>query len=105
MHAVVKRKNLFGFKIWLEKLGYKVKQLDGGFVARAKSREAQRAYKKSHHYVRVGSDLSGNQAAYELGAEFENHLRAPKQTCTAKAEKEILHIVKGESHGMGYLVA
>ncbi|WP_298064278.1 hypothetical protein [uncultured Acinetobacter sp.] len=105
MRPIVKRKNFLGFKIWLEKLGYEVKQLDGGFVARAKSREAQRAYKKSHHYVRVGSDLSGNQAAYELGAEFENHLRAPEQTCTAKAEKEILHIVKGESHGMGYLVA
>lgn len=55
--------------------------------------------------MRVGSDLSGNQAAYELGAEFENHLRAPEQTCTAKAEKEIMHIVKGESHGIGYLVA
>ena len=77
MRPVVKQKNFLGFKIWLEKLGYKVKQLDGGFVARAKSREAQRAYKKSHHYVRVGSDLSGNQAAYELGAEYEMHLRCP----------------------------
>ncbi|AYO54430.1 hypothetical protein [Acinetobacter wuhouensis] len=105
MRPIVKQKNFLGFKIWLENLGYEVKQLDGGLVARAKSREAQRAYKKSHHYVRVGSDLSGNQAAYELGAEFENHLRAPEQTCTAKAEQEILHIVKGDSHGMGYLVA
>ena len=60
MRPVVKQKNFLGFKIWLEKLGYEVKQLDGGFVARAKSREAQRAYKKSHHYVRVGSDLSGS---------------------------------------------
>lgn len=105
MRSVVKPKNLLGFKIWLEKLDYEVKQLDGGFVARAKSREAQRAYKNLHHYVRVGSDLSGNQAAYELGAEYENHLRAPEQTCTAKAEKEILHIVKGEPHGMGLFIA
>lgn len=105
MRPVIKKKNLLGFKIWFEKLGYEVKELDGGFVARVKSREVQRAYKKSHHYVRVGSDLSGNQAAYELGAEYENHLCAPEQTCTAKAEREILHIVKGESHGMGYLVA
>ena len=49
MRPVVKQKNFLGFKIWLEKLGYEVKQLDGGFVARANSREAQRAYKKSHH--------------------------------------------------------
>lgn len=105
MRPVIKKKNFLGFKIWLEKLGYEVKELDGGFVARVKSREAQKAYKKSHHYVRVGADLSGNPAAHELGAEFERHLAAPEQTCTAKAEKEILHIVKGESHGMGYLVA
>lgn len=105
MRSVVKGENILGFKIWLEKLGYEVKQLDGGFVARAKSRETQRTYKKLHHYIRVGSDLSGNQAAYELGTEYETHLRAPEQTCTVKAEKEILHIVKGESHGMGYLVA
>ena len=105
MRPVIKKKNFLGLKIWLEKLGYEVKELDGGFVARVKSREAQKAYKKSHHYVRVGADLSGNTAAHELGAEFERHLAAPDQTCTAKAEKEILHIVKGESHGMGYLVA
>lgn len=105
MRAVVKPKNLLGFKIWLEKLGYDVNALNGGFAARAKSREAQKAYKKSHHYVRVGADFSGNAAAHELGNEFERHLAAPEQTCTAKAEKEILHIVKGESHGMGGLVA
>lgn len=57
MRPVVKLKNLLGFKIWLEKLDYEVKHLDGGFVARA------------------------------------------------KAEKEILHFIKGETHGMGYLVA
>lgn len=61
--------------------------------------------KKLHHYVRIGADLTGNQAATELGQEFENHLSAPEQTCTAQAEKDILHIVKGEPHGMGYLVA
>ena len=105
MKQVVKPKNRIAFKIWFELLGYEVKPLDGGFVARAKSREAQRTYKKTHHYVRVGADLSGNRIAYELGAEFENHLRAPVQTCTEKAEKEILHIVKGESHGMVCLVA
>lgn len=105
MRPVVKQKNFLGFKIWLEKLGYEVKQLDGGFVGRAKSREAQRAHKKSHHYIRIGADLSGNYAAYELGAEYENHLRAPEQTCTAIAEKEILHIVKGEPHGMGLFIA
>lgn len=105
MRTIVKRKNLPAFKIWLNLLGYEIKDLDGGFVARARSREAQRAYKKLHHYVRVGADLTGNQAAAELGQEFENHLSAPEQTCTAQAEKDILHIVKGEPHGMGYLVA
>ncbi|WOE40109.1 hypothetical protein [Acinetobacter chinensis] len=101
MRKIVNASNLLGFRIWLEKLCYEVKQLDGGFVARAKSREAQRAYKKSHHYVRVGSDLSGNKAAYELGTEFENHLRAPEQTCTEKAEQEILHIVRGDTIKIG----
>ena len=80
MRPVVKQKNFLGFKIWLEKLGYEVKQLDGGFVARAKSREAQRAYKKSHHYVLVTDELGGNKAAYELGAEYEMHLLCPDIT-------------------------
>ena len=80
MRSVVKPKNLLGFKIWLEKLGYDVNALNGGFAARAKSREAQKAYKKSHHYVRVGADLSGNTAAHELGAEYENHLKSVDYT-------------------------
>ena len=80
MRAVVKPKNLLGFKIWLEKLGYDVNALNGGFAARAKSREAQKAYKKSHHYVRVGADLSGNTAAHELGTEYESHLKSVDYT-------------------------
>ena len=80
MRSVVKPKNLLGFKIWLEKLGYDVNALNGGFAARAKSREAQKAYKKSHHYVRVGADLSGNPAAHELGTEYENHLKSVDYT-------------------------
>ena len=105
MKQVVKTKNALGFKMWLEKLTYEVKGLDGGFVARAKSREAQQAYKKLHHYVRVGSDLSGNRAAYELGAEYEDHLRAPEQTCTEKAGTKILQLVKGDKNGVLSFVA
>jgi hypothetical protein len=47
MRPVVKQKNFLGFKIWLEKLGYEVKQLDGGFVARAKV-EKHNEHIKSH---------------------------------------------------------
>ncbi|WP_171407558.1 hypothetical protein [Acinetobacter tianfuensis] len=35
MRPVVKQKNFLGFKIWLKELGYEVKQLDGGFAAKA----------------------------------------------------------------------
>ncbi|WP_269915285.1 hypothetical protein [Acinetobacter sp. HY1485] len=74
MTKVVKPKNLDAFRLWLTKLCYEVKDLDGGFVARAQSKEARRTYKKSQHYIRVGKDLSGNQAAKDLGREFEEHL-------------------------------
>ncbi len=102
MKQVVKPKNLDAFRIWFDKLGYQVKCLDGqGFTAHTNDRYI----KKCFHYVLVTDSLGGNDAAFKLGKEFEDHLSAPEQTCTEKAEMEILHIIKGESHGMGYLVA
>lgn len=70
MKKVVKPKNLIAFRIWLEKLGYSVKQLGKGFTANT----SDRFIKKRHHHVLVTADLGGNQAAYELGQEFEDHL-------------------------------
>lgn len=77
MNKIVKPKNLLAFRLWLTNLCYEVKDLDGGFVARVQSKEARRTYKKSQHYVRVGKDISGNQAAKDLGREFEEHLVGP----------------------------
>lgn len=69
--TVVKTKNLLAFKIWLEKLGYEVKNLKfKGFTART----SDRGIKKKHHYVLVTDALNGNTAAFELGKEFEEHL-------------------------------
>lgn len=75
---VVKNKNALGLKLWVKLLGYKVKDLAGqGFTARLDDRELMKQIKKSHHYVLVTDELSGNKAAYELGAEYEVHLRCP----------------------------
>ena len=72
--TVVKSKNLLAFKIWLEKLGYEVKNLKfKGFTART----SDRGIKKKHHYVLVTDALNGNTAAFELGKEFEEHLASP----------------------------
>lgn len=75
---VVKNKNALGLKLWFKLLGYKIKDLAGqGFTARLDDRELMRQIKKSHHYVLVTDELGGNKAAYELGAEYEMHLRSP----------------------------
>ncbi|WP_404798878.1 response regulator [Acinetobacter thermotolerans] len=75
---VVKNKNARGLKIWLKLLGYKIKDLSGqGFTARIEDRELQKQIKKQHQYVLVTDVLGGNQAAYELGAEYEMHLLSP----------------------------
>lgn len=72
--TVVKTKNLLAFKIWLEMLGYEVKNLKfKGFTART----SDRGIKKKHHYVLVTDALNGNTAAFELGKEFEEHLASP----------------------------
>ncbi len=70
MKKVVKPKNLIAFRIWLENLGYLVKPVGKGFSANT----SDRFIKKRHHHVLVTADSSGNQAAYELGQEFEDHL-------------------------------
>ena len=70
MKKVVKPKNAIAFQIWFEKLGYSVKQVGKGFTANT----ANRLIKKRHQHVLVTEDLGGNQAAYELGKEFEEHL-------------------------------
>ena len=63
MKKVVKAKNLIAFRIWLEKLGYSVKNLaDGkGFTF---------SFKKE--YCLVSFYFSGKS----LGEEFEDHLKA-----------------------------
>ncbi|ENX48684.1 hypothetical protein F943_02220 [Acinetobacter ursingii NIPH 706] len=67
MRKVVKAKNLIAFRIWLEKLGYSVKNLadNKGFTF---------SFKKE--YGLVTCDLSGNNLAIQLGEEFEDHLKA-----------------------------
>ena len=67
MKKVVKAKNLIAFRIWLEKLGYSVKNLaDGhGFT-----------FSFQKEYGLVTCELSGNALAMKLGEEFEDHLIA-----------------------------
>ncbi|WP_353172504.1 response regulator [Acinetobacter rudis] len=69
MKKIVKPKNRLAFRIWLEKLGYAIKQLENGFSAKGKCTK--------HTYALVLNDLTGNEAAYILGQEFETHLRSP----------------------------
>ena len=66
MKKVVKPKNLIAFRIWLEKLGYSVKEMqDGrGFNFRSKKQ-----------YGLVTKELTGNALAVSLGAEFKEHLK------------------------------
>lgn len=86
MKTVVKAKNLLGFRIWIEMLGYQIKDMqDGrGFNFRLKK-----------EYGMVTRDLSGNSLAFKLGKEFEDHLRAPIQSSTAQADKDIITMVRG----------
>ena len=67
MKKVVKAKNLIAFRIWLKKLGYSVKNLtdNKGFTF---------SFKKE--YGLVTCDLAGNNLAFQLGEEFEDHLKA-----------------------------
>ena len=67
MKKVVKAKNLIAFRIWLEKLGYSVKNLaDGhGFT-----------FSFQKEYGLVTCELSNNALAMKLGEEFEDHLKA-----------------------------
>ncbi len=69
MKKIIKPKNLVAFRIWLEKLGYAIKQLENGFSAKGKNTKLA--------YALVLDDLTGNEAAYILGQEFETHLRSP----------------------------
>lgn len=69
MKKIVKPKNRLAFRIWLEKLGYTIKQLENGFTAKGKAAALS--------YALVLDDLTGNEAAYQLGLEFETHLHSP----------------------------
>lgn len=69
MKKIVKPKNKLAFRIWLEKLGYAIKQLENGFSAKGKNTKLA--------YALVLDDLTGNEAAYILGQEFEDHLASP----------------------------
>lgn len=66
MKKVVKAKNLIAFRIWLEKLGYSVKNLADGKGLLSVLKE----------YGLVTCDLAGNALAMQLGEEFEDHLKA-----------------------------
>ncbi|TCM62344.1 hypothetical protein EC844_12572 [Acinetobacter calcoaceticus] len=68
MKKIIKAKNLVAFRIWLNLLGYQVKEMqDGrGFNFRSKK-----------EYGMVTKDLTGNGLAVKLGAEFEDHLSSP----------------------------
>ncbi|MDQ8954509.1 hypothetical protein RFH42_16285 [Acinetobacter rudis] len=68
MKKIVKPKNLLAFKIWLEKLGYSVKEMQDG-------RGFNFRFKKE--YGMVTAVLTGNELAQKLGAEFEDHLASP----------------------------
>ena len=69
MKKVVKSKNLLGFRIWIEMLGYQIKDMQDG-------RGFNFRFKKE--YGMVTKDLSGNSLAFKLGAEFEWHLISPE---------------------------
>ena len=50
---VVKTKNALGLKLWVNSLGYRVKDLAGqGFTARLEDRELMKQIKKSQHFLR-----------------------------------------------------
>ena len=66
MQKVVKSKNLSGFKIWLGLLGYTVKTLQDGKAFSFR-------FKKQYGLVTAGN--TGNELAYKLGKEFEEHLK------------------------------
>lgn len=73
MSKVVAHRNATAFRIWFELLGYVVKPRGNGFTANT----SDQSVKKRHRYVLVLSNLEGNQAALELGKEFEVHLVSP----------------------------
>lgn len=60
-------------RIWFIHLGYVLKENSQGFIAES----SNQFIKKRLQYVRVGSNLGGNQAAYQLAEEFEEHLVSP----------------------------
>lgn len=70
MKKIIKPKHLLALRIWLEKLGYLIREMGEGFVANT----TNRFVKKRLKHVLVTKELGGNQAAYELGQEFEDHM-------------------------------
>lgn len=74
MKNIVKPRHLVAFKIWIEKLGYKVKNhRSQSFTASTNDRNV----KKNLRYILFINIKNGNKAAYELGKEFEQHLLHP----------------------------
>lgn len=77
MKTVIQPHNLVAFRIWLVKLGYDIKPLNGcGFVAKLKNKHERSNTPKKHHYLLLTDKLTGNPAAVDLGIEFEGHLEA-----------------------------
>lgn len=89
MKKVIKPKNLLGFEIWLDEIGYTIKHLKNGFTTSGKGTP------KSLAYALVLNDCTGNAAALKLGQEYETHLAAPDQTSTEQASREIFIMIRG----------
>lgn len=96
MNKIVKPRNLLAFRIWLEKLGYKVVSKADGFVARTNDRHT----KKHFHYILVVDHKSGNKAAFDLGSEFESHLVSPDLT-----DKQSVDFTKAMAQQIGRVAA
>ncbi|MBF7683888.1 response regulator [Acinetobacter sp. B5B] len=75
MKTVIQPHNLVAFRLWLVKLGYDIKPLNGcGFVAKLKNKIQKQQTPKKHHYLLLTDQLTGNPAAVALGSEFEGYL-------------------------------
>jgi len=68
----IKKKHEAGFKLWLQKLGYTMRELSDG-----SSTFTGVGTKKSLSYVLLKKDLTGNAACQFLFDEYEMHQRCP----------------------------
>lgn len=68
----IKRKHEVGFKLWLQELGYTMRELSDG-----SSTFNGIGAKKSLSYALLRKDLTGNSACQVLFNEYEEHLNNP----------------------------